>query len=548
MSGSARDILIIGSGPSGAMAAATLVQAGAIVEMLDVGLQDSTYDAIFPELPFKELRRTDPNQARYLLGDRLEGVPVGDQILGALLTPPRQFLLEAPGSSRFPIRSQPHIEVRQSLAYGGLGVGWAATCFTYSDAELTRMGLDPSGFARFYTEVATEIGVSGSTEDDCYASSFGQTRNLQPPIEIDSNARTTLESYAKKRESLNRSGFYLGRSYLALLTRALGDRDANPYYDMDMYHDLGRSVYRPRYTVEALKGRQNFSYSPGLKVLRFDELADGTVEVTCERLSDQGIEKRRAARLIICAGAINSARIALHSLGIYGRETRFLNSPGTFLPSLNLKMLGRRPEEKRISLAQLSGLFVPEDAADDPVSFQINHYSSLMLFKLVKEMPLPPWAGLIVSRLLVSSLSVVGVYHSDAPDRDSALSLTRPNVADDGAVQVRYVPSPAKEHARLEREARLKRGLRKLCYLPLFKVNPKWGTSMHYAGTIPMATDATLAHGPISTEPSYRLRGTKSVYIGDSSSWNHLPAKGPTFTIMANARKVAEEVYRSLRG
>jgi hypothetical protein len=211
-------------------------------------------------------------------------------------------------------------------------------------------------------------------------------------------------------------------------------------------------------------------------------------------------------------------------------------------------MLGRRAEEKRISLAQLSGIFVPEDGADDPVSFQINHYSSLMLFKLVKELPLPPWAGLVVSRILVSSLSIVGVYHFDAPDRDSALSLTLPEgAADEGALQVRYVPSPAKEHVRMEREARLKRGLRKLGYLPLFKVKPKWGTSMHYAGTIPMAGDATVAHGPISTEPSYRLRGTKSVYIGDSSSWNHLPAKGPTFTIMANARKVAEQVHRSLR-
>jgi hypothetical protein len=206
-------------------------------------------------------------------------------------------------------------------------------------------------------------------------------------------------------------------------------------------------------------------------------------------------------------------------------------------------MLGRRPEAKRISLAQLSGIYVPEDGADDPVSFQINHYSSLMLFKLVKEMPLPPWAGLVVARILVSSLSVVGVYHSDAPDRDSAVSLARP----DGALQVRYVPSLRKEHVRSAREARLRRGLRKLGYLPLFRIKPKWGASMHYAGTIPMAGDPTVAHGPISTDPSYRLRGTKSVYIGDSSTWNHLPAKGPTFTIMANARKVGEEVHRSLR-
>jgi hypothetical protein len=34
--------------------------------------------------------------------------------------------------------------------------------------------------------------------------------------------------------------------------------------------------------------------------------------------------------------------------------------------------------------------------------------------------------------------------------------------------------------------------------------------------------------------------------VGDSSTWRHLPAKGLTFTLMANAIRVAEHLLRDL--
>ncbi len=540
----ARDILIIGSGPSGAMAATTLVRAGLEVEMLDVGYQYDPYAEMIPELPFTGLRKQDPHQSRYLLGDRREGVPRGNQMVGALLTPPRQYVLEPSDSLRSPIEGVDRVEIRQSLALGGLGAAWGASCFTYSDSELRRMALDPSEFPRLYSEVASEIGVSGplapDEDADCYRFSFSQTRELQPPVNLDLNSRRTMQAYYARRDQLNQRGFYLGRSYLAVLTRDLGDRHANPYFDMDLYYDHRRSVYRPRYTIDELRRAPNFIYTPGVQVLRFHERSGGGVEVSAREVEGGAERSFRARRLLLCAGCINSARIALRSLGLFGVETPFLHSPGVFLPCANLHMLGRKPEAHRLSLAQISGVFLPPENPEDMVSFQFNHYSSLLLFKLVKEMPLPPWAGLLVARLLVSSLSVVGVYHADSPHVDSCLGLSP-----DGAIRIRYRPDAQKEATRLRHERQLGGLLRKLGYLPLSAVRPRWGTSMHYAGTIPMQ-ESSAAPG-LSTEPSYRLRGTASVFVGDSSTWNYLPAKGLTFTIMANAKKAAESLIRSLR-
>ena len=70
------------------------------------------------------------------------------------------------------------------------------------------------------------------------------------------------------------------------------------------------------------------------------------------------------------------------------------------------------------------------------------------------------------------------------------------------------------------------------------------GSSIHYAGTIPFATAA--ADAPLACEPDGRLIGSPDVYVADSSSWRYLPAKGPTFTIMANGRRVARNAARAL--
>ena len=89
----AADVIVVGSGPSAVNAAYPLVRAGRAVTMLDVGHEDTVYRALIPKAPFAEVRRGDPRQHRYFLGDRFEGVPLG--MLGAApqLIPPRQYVV-----------------------------------------------------------------------------------------------------------------------------------------------------------------------------------------------------------------------------------------------------------------------------------------------------------------------------------------------------------------------------------------------------------------------------------------------------------------------
>ncbi len=69
------------------------------------------------------------------------------------------------------------------------------------------------------------------------------------------------------------------------------------------------------------------------------------------------------------------------------------------------------------------------------------------------------------------------------------------------------------------------------------------GSSVHYAGQFPMTNDDKV----LTTELSGRLRGARSVYIADGSVFPYLPAKGLTFTLMANADRIGESVLETMR-
>ena len=534
------DVVIVGSGPAGALAAAKLLEAGCRVLMLDVAHDDPETRGLVPDVGFSELRRSDPEQRRYFLGDQLEGVPSGDIKVGAQLTPPRQFVTR--GAEQWLPTSGDTFEPMQSLALGGLGAAWGAASFTWNEVELQRVGLTQPDFSRHYDEVARRIGVSADPSDDASAHCFAGVASAQPPLELDSGAKVIWQRYAEQREALQQEGFRLGRTPLAALSRDIGERQANPLFDMDFWSDSRKSVFRPRYLLESLERNPNFRLQRGTLVQRFENHADA-VSVHGIDVTSRARVSVRARRVMLCAGALNSARIALHSLGAAGVAAPLLCNPYVYLPCLNLKMLGRAAAERRHSLSQLIAIYTPPDAPNDAVSAQLYGYRSLLLFKLAKEMPLPAWAGLQVGRLLMNAVTIAGLHHSDAVSADKSLTLVR---RDDAALPELRLQHQATEFDRAQRRGRekaLARLLRKLGVVPYGRIEPGAASSIHYAGTLPMRS---CAGEPFASRPDGRLWAAPRVYVGDSASFRWLPAKGLTFTIMANALRTAENLHQHL--
>jgi hypothetical protein len=359
-------------------------------------------------------------------------------------------------------------------------------------------------------------------------------------LEIDTNGSTILAAYQRSADKFLRRGFALGHIPLAINSRPHGGRDANPYFDTDFYGDSRRSAYRPRYTIERLQQSSNFRYVPGCLALNFREDPQG-VELVCQRGGEP--VSFRSRRLLLCAGAISTARLALASVPLADRTTTLLSSAYLYYPTLNLRVLGRPTADRRHSMAQLTALYGTFDRPERTCSLQLYSYRSLLLFKLIKEMPLAPWAGLLMARAMVDALAIFGVFFPDEAGPTKTMRLGASSSSPVPDLHIAYSRPAAQQALQDQLEAGLRRSFWRLGCVPLGRIDPGPAGSIHYAGTIPRNNPVNPS---FHTRADGRLGGSERVFVGDSSSWNWLPCKGPTFTAMAGARAIAANVAASL--
>lgn len=526
------EVLVVGSGPGGVHAAAALVGAGRRVIMLDYGNRDEHYAALVPERPFSEIRRGDPQQHRYFLGERYEGIPLGPVRVGAQLTPPRMYVL-ADARERIPIEAR-DFALSISLARGGLGAAWSAGVFPFTDDELAAMGLGLQELQPHYDTVAERVGVCGLADD--LAPFFPASPSMMPPLDLDTSATLILARYEARRAALQRRGFVLGRARLAVCTRAHRGRGPYGYEDMEYWADFRRAVYRAQWTLDELVGTPGFSYVSRRLVQRFRETADG-VEVEALCVDSGTTERYRAAALVLAAGTVASAWIVLRSLGCFDQPVPMLCNAYAYVPTLSPRMLLRRAADRRASLAQLTALLrLPTGGL---LQAQVFSYRSLLTFKLMKELPLALRDSRRLLQVLMPAFAILGIHHEDRPAPGKHCLLRR---GEPDRLVVEYEPAPSELRVQRSNERRLLACFRRLGVLPLKTIRPGHGSSIHYAGTFPI----TPEDRPLTCDRDGRLRGTQAVYLADGSVFPWLPPKGLTFNIMANADRVGTLLARRL--
>lgn len=516
------DYLIIGSGPAGTAAAVGLKNANCV--MIDPGYRPDQPSTLDRDL--FELRQSREDLFEDLIGNNFES-------LHNLHNPPMSLKLKAPGL-RYITRSQDELfpteagefEATVSFAQGGLANAWGAGVFRLTADDLDSFPLCPEDLAPWYSQIEDLIGVAGANDD--LTPWFGHNDRLLPPLRLSTYFQELLTAYQRKRAVMNRRGVYVGRSRLAVSTVPYRGRPAYGYDNLDFFRAGNRSVYNPAQTLNELVAERAIRYERGYLATSWCEREDH-VEVTAHCLKSNTTEVFQARHVMVAAGALNSAKLALASAGDYAARLPVMDNAMSCIPMIRLQRIGRARDPYDSPAGQLNIIYTGPETAQ-PVQGGVFGTAGPLRADLALNFPLSIRANLVCARYLTPAIGLLMLFYADEPRVANYLRL--------------------KESGRLEivhdvmRRGPVERAvigsLRELGYFSSFGicVFPRIGAGLHYAGCLPMKARP----GPWQTSPDGLLYGSRRIYIMDGSVFPKLPAKNLTMTIMANALRVAVQL------
>jgi len=533
-------VTIVGSGASGVHFALTLLRKGVEVTLVDVGFRRP--DPVSPGIGFDQLKEQLDDPAEYFLGRQFEGVVLPDDESEYYGIPPsKSFVFRHPAGFGY---DSTGFSPLFSFARGGLAEAWTGGCYPLNEAELTDFPFSFADLAPCYSEVARRIGVTG-TEDDL-ARFMPLHEHLLEPLRLDSHSSLLLDRYHRKREFLHdRLGVYLGRTRVATLSGERGSRGACWYSGRCLWGCPTGSLYTPSLTLQECRELPGFDYVSGVEAVCFSTGPGGRVRELIVRESGGTTERAMPVdRLALAAGALNSTAIFLESVrrenGEAPRLSGLMDNRQVLMPFVNLRMVGRpfAPESYQYHLLGM-GLLTPDPR--DYVHCQITTLKTTMMHPVIQSLPFDLRTSTWIARATHAALGLVNVNFRDGRRRSNQVGLRDVEGAPPGQLELEY--SPPTDEGSVVRAAlsRVRAALRKLgCIVPpgMEHLRPM-GASVHYAGSLPM----TRQSEPWTTTEFGQSREFENLFVVDGAAFPDLPAKNITFTLMANAVRIAEAAF-----
>lgn len=522
------DAIIVGTGASAAAAALELQEKNLLI--LDVALKPGKDDELQGNI--FDMRKDDKNQQDYLIGKDFESLVNLDSsdLVSVKLKAPYVSHVIKNRTKYFKIKTDnffPYI----SFAYGGLANAWGAGAYIYTDYDLTGFPIKNADLSPFYNKLTQHIGISG--KDDDLTPFFGSSKNLQKETELGVNAGMFYRSYEKKKKFFNKRGITIGRSRLTVLTEEKDGRRPCNYENTGYFSCNIPYVYSPTITFDRLKTKANITLKEGFLVETFEE-KDQTVIVKAKDLKTGKPAVFKGKKLLLAAGTISTGKIVLSSFKDYAARLPILDNPFSVTPFVNMRAVGTKLDPRGYEGVQVN-LVYEGSLYPQRVQGSVSSYISPLRSDVFFDFPFSIKGNLACSRYLIPALTVLLLFYPDAPKKENYIKLEK-----DDTLHINY--RDEEKYGAVEKHIMWSFFRAGFFTAPFMTRSLPPGNSIHYAGTIPMKKDGNKYF----VDRNCLMNNTENVYIIDGSVFPVLPAKNLTFTIMANAMRVANQVKKEI--
>ena len=530
------DVVIVGSGLSGVAAALGFTKKGIKPCIIDVGSKPGAMPPVTEN--FYDYRKTTDSSS-LILGEHFEGLHNllhKDHHLPVKLTSPRmQFVVQ--GSQDFSPTVEENFRLVQSFASGGLANAWGAGVYRYNNRDLNGFPLNESELSPYYEELKQEMGMSGSNDD--LVKYFGLEERLQQPLELSANAARLFAKYSRHKKKLNREGVFLGRPRLAVLSEDFGERKACDYSNLEFWQPDLSYIYTPTLTLKKLIKEGKVIYKSGYlaKSWTRETREDNVLTVHAKDIRDHNIVQFRCRKLVLAAGAVNSARLALASRRDFQSKLSLLDNPALQFPFILPHRIGSRLETHSFGLTQLNIVFVFEEGQRS-LQGSLLEITSPARAEFFQNFPFSARDNLIFIRNMLPAMMVLQLFFPSAPENGAELQLNPDGKLElfgkDFPFQAQQIKGVLKTFRKLGAYS-----------FPSLVIKVPNGFGIHYAGTLPMVSKPNRAY---TCSPKGELFGEPGVFVADASVLPVLPAKNCSFFVMANAMRTADHMSSDLSG
>ena len=523
-----KEIVIIGGGASGVSAALGFVNRGIIPTIIDVGMRtDRKHQAVGNQYDY----RKENDLHDLMIGDNLEGlsnVIDGSSLPPKLTSPLNNYIIS--GSEKLsPIRSS-NFSAVQSFATGGLAAAWGAGLYRYNDEDLGDLPLRSGSLKPYYDHLSNEIGISG--ENDDLSQFFGDDNTLLPPFKLSEKAEYLYKNYLNKKKNFNRNGVYIGYPRLGVLTRDHMGRKKCDYSNFETWLNDIPWVYNPTHSLDRLIKEDKIKYISGIHIDSWRR-KDGEIIIEGKNIQDGSPFRKNTDILLVAAGTINTTKLVLRSKKDTKSRLSILDNPLLQVPLIFPAFLGSPLDRSAFGMTNLNLIFnTPE--SKKTLQGSIIELTSPPRSVFFERFPVSSVLNLKMIKMVSPSLLAMFLYYPSSPDEAGSIRLTNSNELE--IEQKDYVTE----------RAPVKKIVRALFRMgawthPLIIQQSKPGYAIHYAGTIPMKTDTTSEY---ESSINGELHKEPGVYIVDGAPFSHISAKNLSFTIMANAMRIADNISR----
>jgi choline dehydrogenase-like flavoprotein len=437
------------------------------------------------------------------------------------------------GTDMFLPLSVRNATIFQSLACGGLSTVWGATVIPMTAHSFRNWPITYEEMAPFYRYVTKIMDVPKIHDDlECMYANFGNS----PPPALSEQGTQLMCQLLNHRSRLSHAGIRFGRGRSAMGSRYSVDGRGCRACGLCMYGCPYHAIFNAEFVVDRLKVQRGFTHKAGFIAEAIIEQVDRVV-VRLLNLDGGNHEEVACDRVFVACGAITSLRLVAGAMKWFGRPFHLKDTQQVSVPVFLTQpcVAGRIP--KAFALSQVFLEVGRPEICDENIHLQVYGFNPFMVDILrarwgyiVNPRILQPLFDrmMIVMGYLPAQLSgsiqiFVHPSKSDGLPIASCAGLSNPRTE----TAVRAIAKLLLTHAR---------DFGWLPTLPFVEV-PEPGMSAHLAGCLPMKGAPSIGE----TDKLGRPCGLRRVHVVDAACFPDLPSEHLTYTIMANAARIARQ-------